>query len=69
MAYATLLDEDYLVRLTGQDVGHLALSHIVMRYCTVKDAVAYVPLLTIRPEAHRFALYDSLIIRRSGFGI
>lgn len=27
IAYATLLDEDYLVRLTGQDVGRGTFSH------------------------------------------
>jgi 2-oxoglutarate dehydrogenase E1 component len=61
MAYATLLDEDYLVRLTGQDVGRGTFSHRHAVLHNQKDAVAYVPLLTIRPEAHRFALYDSLL--------
>jgi 2-oxoglutarate dehydrogenase E1 component len=49
------------VRLTGQDVGRGTFSHRHAVLHSQKDAVAYVPLLTIRPEAHRFALYDSLL--------
>lgn len=61
MAYASLLDEDYLVRLTGQDVGRGTFSHRHAVLHHQKDASAYVPLHTIRPEQHRFALYDSLL--------
>ncbi|HQV79976.1 MAG TPA: 2-oxoglutarate dehydrogenase E1 component [Agitococcus sp.] len=61
MAYATLLEEDFLVRLTGQDVGRGTFSHRHAVLHNQKDATAYTPLHTIRPSAHRFALYDSLL--------
>lgn len=61
MAYASLLDEDYLVRITGQDVGRGTFSHRHAILHSQKDAKPYAPLKSIRPNDHRFAMYDSLL--------
>lgn len=61
MAYASLLDEDYLVRITGQDVGRGTFSHRHAMLHSQKDAKPYAPLKSIRPDQHRFAMYDSLL--------
>jgi 2-oxoglutarate dehydrogenase E1 component len=61
LAYATLLDEGYEVRLTGQDVRRGTFSH---RHATVhnqKDATAYTPLNHLKEGQPSFELYDSFL--------
>ncbi|MDQ2075432.1 2-oxoglutarate dehydrogenase E1 component [Marinimicrobium sp. ABcell2] len=61
LAYATLLDEGYEVRLTGQDVRRGTFSH---RHATVhnqKDATAYTPLNRLKEGQPSFELYDSFL--------
>ena len=60
LAYATLLDEGYLVRLTGQDVGRGTFSHRHAVVYNQKNGEAYTPLKEINPEAD-FDIYDSLL--------
>jgi len=61
MAYATLLDEGHLVRLTGQDVGRGTFSH---RHAVLHDQKAgdtHIPLTLIAEEEGQFSLYDSFL--------
>ena len=61
LAYATLLDEGYLVRLTGQDVGRGTFSHRHAKLLNQTDGSQYIPLCHIKENQPRFALYDSLL--------
>lgn len=61
MAYATLLDQGYQVRLTGQDVGRGTFSHRHAVLHNQKDGLAYVPLANIKKDQPRISLYDSLL--------
>ncbi len=61
LAYATLLDEDFLVRITGQDVGRGTFSHRHAELYSQADGQMYVPLCHVKPDQPRFALYDSLL--------
>ncbi len=60
MAYATLLDEGYPVRLTGQDVGVGTFSHRHAALFNQKDGKRIIPLNLLREDI-TFDLYDSLL--------
>lgn len=61
MAYATLLDQGYQVRLTGQDVGRGTFSHRHAVLHNQKDGSTYIPLANIKADQPRISLYDSLL--------
>ncbi len=61
MAYATLLDQGYMVRLTGQDVGRGTFSHRHAVLHSQKDGSTWVPLKNLKPEQPPFEIYDSLL--------
>lgn len=61
LAYATLLDEGYAVRLTGQDVGRGTFSHRHAAVYSQKDGARYVPLEHIKDDQPAFDIYDSLL--------
>lgn len=61
LAYATLLDEGFLVRITGQDVGRGTFSHRHAKLYNQVDGVHYIPLSHLKENQPRFALYDSLL--------
>ncbi|MDQ6619093.1 MAG: 2-oxoglutarate dehydrogenase E1 component [Pseudomonadota bacterium] len=65
LAYATLLNDGYGVRLTGEDVGRGTFSH---RHAVLHDqnrekwdAGTYVPLDHLKPEQPRFEIIDSVL--------
>jgi len=61
MAYATLLNEGYGVRLTGQDVGRGTFSH---RHAVVYDQKtdrSYCSLQHLKEDQPEFSLFDSLL--------
>ncbi|MBK8847824.1 MAG: 2-oxoglutarate dehydrogenase E1 component [Bacteroidetes bacterium] len=61
MAYATLLNEGFPVRLSGQDVqrGTFSHRHAVVR---VEDSEEeYIPLNNINPSQAKFSIYNSLL--------
>lgn len=61
LAYATLLDEGYMIRLTGQDCGRGTFSHRHAVLHNQKNGEAYVPLQHLAEDQPVFDLYDSLL--------
>ena len=61
MAYATLLNDGYAVRISGQDVGRGTFFH---RHATLHNQVdgeVYVPLRHLAPDQPRFLIVNSLL--------
>lgn len=61
LAYATLVDSNYKVRLTGQDVGRGTFSH---RHAVLHEqdtGETYVPLSYVSESQRKFVIYDSLL--------
>ncbi|MEH6587859.1 MAG: 2-oxoglutarate dehydrogenase E1 component [Halioglobus sp.] len=61
MAYATLLEEGYPVRLTGQDVGRGTFSHRHAVLHNQNDESCHIPLQHIAEDQAPFVIYDSLL--------
>jgi 2-oxoglutarate dehydrogenase E1 component len=61
LAYATLLEEGYLVRLTGQDVGRGTFAHRHAVLHNQKDGSVHVPLQNLGAGQAPFYIYDSLL--------
>ncbi len=61
LAYASLVDSNYKVRMTGQDVGRGTFSH---RHAVLHDqntGKTHVPLRFISESQRKFVLYDSIL--------
>ncbi len=61
LAYASLVDTNYKVRITGQDVGRGTFSH---RHAVLHDqntGEAFVPLAHINESQRKFVIFDSLL--------
>ncbi len=61
LAYASLVDEGYLVRITGEDVGRGTFSHRHAELFNVDNGDMYVPLAHLNATQARFATYNSLL--------
>ncbi|BFM21013.1 2-oxoglutarate dehydrogenase E1 component [Gilvimarinus japonicus] len=61
LAYATLLEQGFQVRLTGQDVGRGTFSHRHAVIHSQKDGTSYTPLAHMNEEQPAFDLYDSYL--------
>ncbi len=61
LAYASLLQAGYPVRLTGQDVGRGTFSHRHAILHNQKDGSAYIPLQHIGADQAKFVIFDSLL--------
>ncbi|WP_420884460.1 2-oxoglutarate dehydrogenase E1 component [Amnimonas aquatica] len=61
MAYATLLQDETLIRITGQDVGRGTFSHRHAIMYNQKDNQPFIPLQQISSLPRRFEIYDSLL--------
>ena len=61
LAYASLLEAGYPIRLTGQDVGRGTFSHRHAVLHNQKDGRAYIPLQNIHEDQAEFVIYDSLL--------
>ena len=67
-AYATLLNENYPVRITGQDSRRGTFSH---RHLVIKDqltGVGHVPLAKLNNGNKKFEIYDSLLSEEAVLG-
>jgi 2-oxoglutarate dehydrogenase E1 component len=68
LAYATLLDEGYEIRLTGQDSGRGTFFH---RHAVGHDqatGATYIPLKHLKPGQPRFRVTDSLLSEEAVLG-
>lgn len=61
LAYATLVEQGYPIRMTGQDVGRGTFSHRHAVIHSNTDGVAYVPLANMKSDQPTFELYDSYL--------
>ncbi len=61
LAYASLLDAGYPVRLTGQDVGRGTFSHRHAVLHNQSDGSVHVPLQNMAEEQPVFTIHDSLL--------
>ncbi|MBK8187712.1 MAG: 2-oxoglutarate dehydrogenase E1 component [Cellvibrio sp.] len=61
LAYATLIEQGYPVRMTGQDVGRGTFSHRHAVVHSQKDGSAYTPLCNMKSGQPDFTLYDSYL--------
>ncbi|WP_041523052.1 2-oxoglutarate dehydrogenase E1 component [Gilvimarinus agarilyticus] len=61
LAYATLLEQGFQIRLTGQDVGRGTFSHRHAVLHSQKDGVSYTPLAHMNEDQPAFDLYDSYL--------
>lgn len=68
MAYATLLDQGFNVRLTGQDCGRGTFSHRHAVLHNQKDGERHVALQHLDDNQPRFDLYDSLLSEEAVLG-
>jgi 2-oxoglutarate dehydrogenase E1 component len=68
LAYATLLDEGYEVRITGQDSGRGTFFHRHAVGHDQKTGASYVPLENLKPGQPRFRVTDSLLSEEAVLG-
>lgn len=61
LAYATLLNENYLVRLSGQDVGRGTFFHRHVVLHNQQDNTEYMPLSHLSQNQAKFTVVDSLL--------
>ncbi|UTF60339.1 2-oxoglutarate dehydrogenase E1 component [Gilvimarinus sp. DA14] len=61
LAYATLLEQGFQVRMTGQDVGRGTFSHRHAVLHSQKDGKRYTPLAKMSENQPAFDLYDSYL--------
>lgn len=61
MAYATMLNEGYPIRFSGQDAGRGTFSHRHSVLHNQKDGEQYIPLQHISDKQPEFEIYDSFL--------
>ncbi|NBI40061.1 2-oxoglutarate dehydrogenase E1 component [[Haemophilus] felis] len=61
MAYATLLDEGYHIRLSGEDAGRGTFFHRHSVLHNQRDATLYIPLTKLHNAQGRFEVWDSVL--------
>jgi 2-oxoglutarate dehydrogenase E1 component len=68
LAYASLLDEGYGIRITGQDSGRGTFFHRHAVWHNQSDNATYIPLEHIKENQPHFAVYDSLLSEEAVLG-
>ncbi len=68
MAYATLLNEDFQVRVSGQDCGRGTFFHRHAVLHNVKDGSSYTPLQHIKADQPTFMVIDSILSEEAILG-
>lgn len=68
MAYGTLLDEGYPIRLTGQDVGRGTFSHRHAVLHNQKDGSSYCSLQNLSDDQPTYTIHDSLLSEEAVLG-
>jgi len=68
LAYASLLEEGYQIRITGQDSGRGTFFHRHAVWHNQVDNSTYTPLAQVAPEKARFNVYDSLLSEEAVLG-
>ena len=68
LAYASLLDEGYEIRITGQDSGRGTFFHRHAVGHDQKTGATYIPLKHIKPGQPRFRVTDSLLSEEAVLG-
>jgi 2-oxoglutarate dehydrogenase E1 component len=68
LAYASLLDEGYEIRLTGQDSGRGTFFHRHAVWHDQKTGATYIPLQHLKPGQPRFRVTDSLLSEEAVMG-
>ena len=68
LAYATLLDEDYSIRITGEDVrrGTFSHRHVILHNQAGNDG--HIPLTRLARKNNQFEIYDSLLSEEGVLG-
>ncbi|MFX4227242.1 MAG: hypothetical protein ACFHHU_04920 [Porticoccaceae bacterium] len=61
LAYATLIDQGYGVRLTGQDVGRGTFFHRHAVLHNQHSGESYIPLTKLAKDQPAFCIYDSVL--------
>lgn len=61
MAYATLLNDDFSIRITGQDVRRGTFSHRHVLLHDQESGHGYIPLTGLALGENQFEIYDSLL--------
>ncbi|MBQ0780920.1 MAG: 2-oxoglutarate dehydrogenase E1 component [Thalassolituus oleivorans] len=68
LAYATILEEGYQIRMTGQDCGRGTFSHRHAVVFNQKDGEPYVPLEHLNENQPRCDIYDSFLSEEAVLG-
>ncbi|AGI27075.1 2-oxoglutarate dehydrogenase E1 component [Candidatus Portiera aleyrodidarum] len=61
LSYATLLDEGYAIRITGQDTGRGTFSHRHAVIHNQKDGSVWIPMQHIKKGQPKFTIVDSIL--------
>src|SRR5690554_2148038 len=64
LAYATLIDADLPIRITGQDVGRGTFSHRHAVLHDFNDGRVFVPLQNMKPNQRKFIIHDSFFLKK-----
>lgn len=68
LAYASLLDDGYDIRLTGQDSGRGTFSHRHATFYNQKDGAVHVPLAGVGREHVNFEVHNTLLSEEGVLG-